>query len=243
MFNDELWRIIAKESDGTYKIIRDELLPDRAFDERNHRLTTNNTYCSSPTYGCSVYGRVSGMYTLGSKSGTVTEDSSLAEYLNGEYYNSLNQTAKGQVQIHMYNIGGIQLGQSGSDSITNNLRQEKAYQWTGNIGLPNVTDVLRASTNSSCTSVSAAREEFNVCTINYLLDDMPVDQYYSLTMNGAMSSWDKAPWYVWNIDNQGGLWIFDYLGASAISGVRPVIYLKSTIAIMSGDGTKSNPHH
>ena len=58
MFNDELWRIIAKESDGTYKIIRDEWLPDRAFDERNHRLTTNNTYCSSPTYGCGVYGRV-----------------------------------------------------------------------------------------------------------------------------------------------------------------------------------------
>ncbi len=183
-----------------------------------------------------------GTYTFGSKSGTVTEDSSLAEYLNGEYYNSLNQTAKGQVQIHMYNIGGIQLGQSGSDSITNNLRQEKAYQWTGNIGLPNVTDVLRASTNSSCTSVSAANEEFNVCTINYLLDDMPEGQYYYFTMNGAMSSWDKAPWYVWNGYNDSGMMMFDYLSATAISGVRPVIYLKSTIAIMSGDGTKSNPY-
>ena len=26
-FNNELWRIIAKETDGTYKIIRDEVLP------------------------------------------------------------------------------------------------------------------------------------------------------------------------------------------------------------------------
>ncbi len=26
-FNDELWRIVAKESDGTYKIIRNELYP------------------------------------------------------------------------------------------------------------------------------------------------------------------------------------------------------------------------
>ena len=29
-FNNELWRIIAKETDGTYKIIRDELLPQNA---------------------------------------------------------------------------------------------------------------------------------------------------------------------------------------------------------------------
>ena len=26
-FNDELWRIVSKETDGTYKIIRNELLP------------------------------------------------------------------------------------------------------------------------------------------------------------------------------------------------------------------------
>ena len=29
-FNNELWRIIAKETDGTYKIIRDEILPQNA---------------------------------------------------------------------------------------------------------------------------------------------------------------------------------------------------------------------
>lgn len=53
-FNDELWRIIAKEADGTYKIIRDEFLPQNygyskiEFDESNHRPTANNTYCTKP---------------------------------------------------------------------------------------------------------------------------------------------------------------------------------------------------
>ena len=27
-FNDELWRIVAKEADGTYKIVRNEVLPE-----------------------------------------------------------------------------------------------------------------------------------------------------------------------------------------------------------------------
>lgn len=32
MFNDELWRIIAKETDGTYKIIKNDVLATREFD-------------------------------------------------------------------------------------------------------------------------------------------------------------------------------------------------------------------
>src|SRR5699024_1665621 len=46
-FNNELWRIIAKETDGTYKIIRDELLPESmAFDSEGYRSYENNTYCT-----------------------------------------------------------------------------------------------------------------------------------------------------------------------------------------------------
>ena len=31
MFNNELWRIISKETDGTYKILRNEVLPEKKF--------------------------------------------------------------------------------------------------------------------------------------------------------------------------------------------------------------------
>ena len=46
-FNGELWRIIAKETDGTYKIIRDQLSENRAFDEAKYRTIANNTFCDS----------------------------------------------------------------------------------------------------------------------------------------------------------------------------------------------------
>ena len=43
-FNGETWRIIAKETDGTYKIIKNDVLAKRAFDEAHHRSTVNNSY-------------------------------------------------------------------------------------------------------------------------------------------------------------------------------------------------------
>ena len=159
------------------------MLSNMVYDEYNHRTPTNNTFCDT-TIGCNVYGKVSGTYTLGSKSGTVTEDSNIAEYLNGEYYNSLTPTAKTQVQRHTFNIGGVlYLSGSGNDSILNNINQEKAYTWTGNIGLPNVTDILRASLNPSCTSATDVWGKSNICITNYLVEDLAINTYYWV-MNG-----------------------------------------------------------
>ena len=46
--NGEIWRIIAKESDGTYKILKNDLLPGQAWDTSNSnnwaRPATLNTY-------------------------------------------------------------------------------------------------------------------------------------------------------------------------------------------------------
>ncbi len=167
-FNNELWRIVAKETDGTYKIIRDELLPQNegyttmAYDARDHRSNENNTYCKYPSSnGCGVYASVSGIFQTpdGRYSGTVTEDSSIKEYLNNTYYPTLNGIAKTQVQSHTFNIGSVQvLDESGNDSIEKNTAGEKMYKWTGNVGLINVSDVLKASTNTACKS---ATDQYN----------------------------------------------------------------------------------
>lgn len=106
-FNEALWRIIAKESDGTYK-------------------------------------------------GTVTEDSTMYEYLNETYYQEMTSEAKNQIQFHTYNIGPVQKLMDETDSIHKNIEGEKMYRWTGNVGLINVSDVLKASLNASCVSVTAA---------------------------------------------------------------------------------------
>ena len=258
-FNNELWRIIAKETDGTYKIIRDELLPQNegytmmAFDTVGYRSYENNTYCWELKEGgwtsCGVYGKVSGTYqrTDGKLSGTVTEDSSIADYLNGEYYNELTEIARAQIQQHVYYIGPVEhYDQTGNDSISKNIAEEKMNTWTGNIGLVNVSDVLKASTNPACISATDQLNQMNnsgisTCNSNYLVD-LP-DQTAYWTINNAV--WESAGssysvWYTAQNEGVAGL-VYYFANLGYFVGARPVLYLRSNIQFTSGNGTKSQP--
>lgn len=214
-FNNELWRIIAKETDGTYKIIRDEILPQNAnytpmaYDVENHRLTENNTYCTNPQWGCGVFAAVSGTFQTpdGKYSGTVTEDSSIKEYLNNTYYPTLNGTAKTQVQSHTFNIGSVQfLDVSGNDSIQKNIAGEKMYQWTGNVGLVNVSDLLRASTNIACTSATdemnaVMQEVLKETCGSYLTTMSPINEEL-----GGIGYWTMNAFSAVSDDYSNGVW-------------------------------------
>ena len=260
-FNNELWRIVAKETDGTYKIVRDELLPQNegyttmAYDVEDHRSTENNTYCTQPYSGCGVYAAVSGTFQTpnGNYSGTVTEDSSIKEYLNNTYYPTLNGIAKTQVQSHTFNIGSVQwLDVSGNDSIAKNIAGEKMYQWTGNVGLVNVSDLLKASTNTACKSATDQ--------LNKLMQDTPEETCgsyltYFDTINeelGEISYWTINAFSAESEDYSASAWYADSIqgvGAFGLSpahfdhtnGARPVLYLKSDIELTSGTGTKLDP--
>ena len=260
-FNNELWRIIAKETDGTYKIIRDEILPQNAnytpmaYDVENHRLTENNTYCTNPQWGCGVFAAVSGTFQTpdGKYSGTVTEDSSIKEYLNNTYYPTLNGTAKTQVQSHTFNIGSVQfLDVSGNDSIQKNIAGEKMYQWTGNVGLVNVSDLLRASTNIACTSATdemnaVMQEVLKETCGSYLTTMSPINEEFGgigyWTMNAFSAESDGGSHGVWRAAFARGVGAFGNSRADGDrdGGARPVLYLKSDIEITGGDGTKGNP--
>ena len=255
-FNNELWRIIAKEADGTYKIIRDEVLPQNAnytpmaYDVANHRSYENNTYCTHSRYGgCGVFAAVSGTFQTpdGKYSGTVTEDSSIKEYLNNTYYPTLNGTAKTQMQSHAFNIGSVQyLDESGNDSIEKNIAGEKMYQWTGNVGLVNVSDLLRASTNIACTSATdeynAVMQEVPQETCGSYLTTFNEDMGY-WTMNAFSAESDDCSDFVWFAAFAQGVGAFGRSSASidCDDGARPVLYLKSDIELTSGTGTKGNP--
>ena len=262
-FNNELWRIIAKETDGTYKIIRDELLPQNenytkmAYDEAYHRSPENNTYCKNPSGSgsCGVYVAVNGTFQTpdGKYSGTVTEDSSIKEYLNNTYYPTLTGIAKTQMQSHAFNIGSVQyLDESGNDSIEKNIAGEKMYKWTGNVGLINVSDLLKASTNTACTS---ATDEFNA-----YLEEIPRETCgsyltYFDTINeelGGIVYWTMNAFSVESDDYSDYVWVaaflqgFDVFGNDIANddyrgGARPVLYLKSNIELTSGTGTKLDP--
>ena len=247
MFNNETWRIISKEADGTYKIIRNDVLSKRAFDAAYHRSTDNNSYCTAPQYGCGVYAAVSGTFSSpsGSQSGTVTEDSSIKIYLNDDYYvNNINSTAKDQMTSHSFNIGAVEyLDQSGAeaDSIEKNIAGEKMYTWTGNVGLANVSDILRASTNPLCTSAMTSFNGYKECNSNYLLDKGSASSLYYWTINAfsyesggnSNSAWDgnASSWYARVSNNDA---------SSSNDAPRPVVFLKSDTTL-NGSGTPDDP--
>ena len=247
-FNGETWRIIAKETDGTYKIIRNDILANRAFDERNHRSTEKNSYCTNPRYGCGVYAAVSGTFSSpsGSQSGTVTEDSSIKIYLNEDYYtNNINSTAKGQMTSHSFNIGTVErLDQSGAeaDSIEKNIAGEEMYTWTGNVGLANVSDILRASTNPLCTSATTSYSDSDACNSNYLLDKGTASTLYYWTINASSSESGGSFRQVWSgyAIGSGAYVDSTYASASSSYAPRPAVFLKSDITL-NGSGTSEDP--
>ena len=276
-FNDELWRIVAKETDGTYKIIRNDLVTFAelgvtdgfsystiAFDVRNARTTEKNTYCDDPYYGCGVYAKVEGEFSTpsGSKRGTVTEDSTIKKILNDgyssdgvtlNYYNTLSSEAKGQMTSHSFNIGAVEyLDESGAeaDSISKNIAGEKMYQWTGNVGLINVSDMLKASLNPACKSATdqgvKIQEGQVTCNNNYLLEFTNQTGFWSINAFGSESgsfygfSGSSVAWDGASFSGLSGLG-YDIASRDVRYGVRPVLYLKSNISL-TGEGTKSNPY-
>ncbi len=244
-FNGETWRIIAKEADGTYKIIRNDVLANRAFDNQNR--TASSTYCTS-TYGCGVYAAVSGTFSSpsGSQSGTVTEDSSIKIYLNDDYYtNNINATAKGQMTSHTFNIGAVEyLDESGAeaDSIEKNIAGEKMYQWTGNVGLANVSDILRASTNPLCTSATTSNNKSTACNSNYLLDKGEASTLYYWTINAYSRESGGNSRGVWRgYVGSSGANVSDRVASNSSNHApRPVVFLKSDTTL-SGSGTSEVP--
>ena len=247
-FNGETWRIIAKETDGTYKIIRNDVLANRAFDEANHRTTEKNSYCDNPRYGCGVYSAVSGTFSSpsGSQSGTVTEDSSIKLYLNDDYYtNNINATAKGQMISHSFNIGAVEfLNESGAetDSIEKNIVGEKMYQWTGNVGLANVSDILKASTNPLCTSATTSYSDFDACNSNYLLDRGSASSLDYWTINASSYESGGNSYGVWGgyVNSSYARVYSGRASGSSTRAPRPVVFLKSDITL-NGSGTLKDP--
>ncbi len=77
--NGEMWRIIAKETDGTYKVIRNEIIENRAFD------------IEGGLHGSNEWNRPADLNT----------------YLNSEYYNTLDLSIKDIIVLHNFGIGAV----------------------------------------------------------------------------------------------------------------------------------------
>ena len=247
-FNDELWRIVAKEADGTYKIVRNEVLSEQMpFDNDNYRDKESNgaggTYCANSSYGCNAWAATANLvgspaeFTNTTQTGTVLLDSSLNTYLNGTYYNSLSPTAQSQIVSHEWGVGATYTDASWNDDDDEDpsefVAEESAYIWNGKVALLSSSDALLATGNSSlCGTMNGYWDNQDTCAaVNYLI---PNSGYYWL-----LSPYSDGSNGVGRVDSEGSI----VAGSTAYGsfGVRPAVFLTSSISL-SGEGTQSNPY-
>ena len=216
-----------------------------SFDEANYRDTANNSFCKTPNYGCSIFSAIPGEIHMFDFSGIVTEDSSVKNYLNDTYYPTLNEAAKNVIINHSFNIGPVIYDfERKNDTIALNISYEKKYTWSGMVGLINVSDVLRASRNEKCTSVSSAAQETSLndeykqyCNDSYLFR---LKSSLGWTINADISD-TMNTYVVWTVIGTSESGFFSGNSAFINRDVYPVLFLNSNITLI-GEGTESNPY-
>ena len=232
MFNNELWRIISKEADGTYKILRNETLPENmTFDSRGARTTG---YCSYSYDGCNAWSSTANMvgspseFTNGNYSGSVDADSEMLTYLNGEYLDSITVN-KDKIVNHDFSIGGVTYG---NNDLQSQITSENSYKWNGNIGLISVSDYLRANSDmETCGTHSTNNSANTTCRhTNWM--------YISGTFWWTLSPGADSARHEFYVNFDGYLNNND---ARISIGVRPAVFLSSSLSF-SGSGSQSDPY-
>ena len=245
-FNGEQWRIISINiSDNTIKILHNGF-SNRAFDTNNGRYQGSNEYCNSITNGCNIWGSSSTLYDVnlspitelarevnGAKYKLPSQEADLNEYLNGTYYNGLNETARGMIKEDaVYKAGVLKL--QSNQTISTDMQQVSAAKWKGKIGLIDATEYVRASINSSCVSINTGTWTGgnNCMANNWLYISSP---YWTMTPYSSGGS-SKVLFIAssGNIDeNEADMYA---------TFVRPVVTLSPEVKITGGDGSSTNSY-
>ena len=223
-FNDETWRIIGVFSvdDGTgnveerLKLIRDESIGNMAWnsnDTNDWPNATLNTNLNSGNY----------------------------------WTNSLSEDAKNMIGYAVWYLGGISDYTSASNGLTSHLysyeRGTTVYSGrstscTGKVGLMYPSDYGYATSGGTTTDRNAClnKELYNWDSIS--------DCYNNDWIFNSANQWTITP-----RASSSGI-VFGLSSAGFVSsrnaydalGVRPVVFLKSSIKIVDGDGSSSNPY-
>ena len=236
-FNNELWRIISKEADGTYKILRNEIVTSMPFDSSGARTTGYCSQAGMPNRGCNAWSSTANMvgspseFTNGTVTGTVDADSEMLTYLNGEYLNSITVN-KEKIVNHDYNIGTVV---SDNEDLNAQIEGEKAYKWNGKVGLISHSDYINANSNQElCGTDKINSENYETCRND---DWMYISGTWWWTLSPHADP-DRS-FYVWGVNSYGRIYVSIARASSA--GVRPAVYLTSSLSL-SGSGTQSDPY-
>lgn len=226
-FNNETWRIIGvfTVDDGTgkkeerLKIIRNESIGNMAWDSNKTNDWPNATLNANLNSG-------------------------------GYWTNSLGSDAKNMIGDTLWYLGGTSNYTSSTNGLTSHFysyeRGTTVYSgrdtsWVGKVGLMYPSDYGYATSGGSTTDRNAClnkelynwdSSDFSDCKNN---DWLYESSYHQWTITPRASN----SYYVFRVGFAGYL---RYYSANKAIGVRPVVFLKSSIKIVDGDGSSSNPY-
>ena len=168
----------------------------------------------------------------------------------GYWTNSLGSDAKNMIGDTLWYLGGTSNYTSSTNGLTSHFysyeRGTTVYSgrdtsWVGKVGLMYPSDYGYATSGGSTTDRNAClnkelynwdSSDFSDCKNN---DWLYESSYHQWTITPRASN----SYYVFRVGFAGYL---RYYSANKAIGVRPVVFLKSSIKIVDGDGSSSNPY-
>ena len=226
-FNNETWRIIGvfTVDDGTgnveerLKLIRNDSIGNMAWDSNNINDWSN-----------------------------VTLNANLN---SGDYWtNILSDNAKSMIGDTLWYLGGASNYTSSTNGLTSHFysyeRGTTVYSgrdtsWVGKVGLMYPSDYGYATSGGSTTDRNAClnKELFNWYSSDFS-DCKNNDWIFNSSYQWTITPHASTSYYVFDVGSTG------YLSVNNADitnhGVRPVVFLKSNIKIVDGDGSSSNPY-
>ncbi len=165
-----------------------------------------------------------------SNSNNWARPATLNTYLNGTYYNGLNNTAKSQIVVSNFSVGAVTYN---NNNMSTQVSNENSNLWKGKIALPTVSEYIRTNGNkSSCGTYSLMDNNYNSCISTGWMDNN--DYWWTL------SSYADRSYYVFGVDSIGVV-AYGFDSFSTGIAVRPALYLSSEVKITGGTGTQNDP--
>lgn len=231
--DNSLWRIISIESDHTIKVIKWTDKYTKNFDEANNR-TSSSTYCTSFQLGCNSFASQS-IFSNGELTGIVENNSSILNYLNNDFYNTLSNDLKSKIVEHSFNVGPVEINDQ--TTFSNILTQEQEYSWSGYIGLPSISDYLYPSNIDLSSNVLGQNLDNNYLT-NFSTNNIKwtINPVYNSSSEVWTINYDKtlkSKNAINNSETQNSV-TYNYIAL-------PIMYLKDTVKLVSGNGTEQTP--
>ena len=237
-FNNELWRIIGVFDEDSHgqsgqnlvKIIRNDSIGGLAW----HKSNTNNWTQAS------LMNLLNGAY-LNSENGTGGEycyGYSTTTPSNCDYTEiGINNTYRSMIENVTWYLGGYSNTSETAKEFYEYERGTTVYSGrptstTGYIGLMYPSDYGYSVLKSSCARTTDLSSYDNATCAG---QSWLYGQGYEWTITPISSSSNL----VFHVDNYGGLF---YYNANRGYAVRPVLYLDSSVYVIDGTGTQSDPY-